>query len=674
MGKKRKVTGKLHTAATPTDGDPSEAKLRINTYEDVADSEDEFHINRDKILLDEGPARKRQRKQEEEDALLEPSDEEVLAYGSSEDDLEEEDYADEAQSTEEIGDDVSALDAPARQDGSEVSEAQEVDEDTGGWGSSKKDYYNADVIETEADALEEEEEAIRLQKKQLQGMTEADFGFDEIDWLHAEKVDAGADDDGYVGTLREILPQFTITDSMGDDEKTKVLTTRYPEFEPLAQELLSLRTVHENLLMNVSDNTSSDDHNNSTHWAQKVEPDLKDNSISVIKHSALSAYLAALCMYFALFTSGMNDDGTAVPKPSGQLRDHPIMETLIHCRSLWEKVKGVEVPKTLKRDVASSPTAIADHKPTAQEVRQHDNGGSKIPISAAVKHKKRRRSQAQLAAETALADAQLKRAERLQRTEEDLAKLSSRAELIGKPVTSSDQQKVTQQVDDGNYSDFGEETSLTAEEAAEKAKRKKSLRFYTSQIAQKANKRDLAGRDAGGDADLPYRERFKDRVARLNDEAEAKGKKKRVNAAGDNLGGESDDDDRRVAKEIRGDGGNEDYYSLVKARFEKKKATKAALSAAREAAAKEGGIGREVETIGPDGKRGITYAIEKNKGITPNRKKDVRNPRVKKRKKYEDKMKKLGSVKAVYKGGEGRGGYGGELTGIKKGLVRSVKL
>ena len=74
------------------------------------------------------------------------------------------------------------------------------------------------------------------------------------------------------------------------------------------------------------------------------------------------------------------------------------------------------------------------------------------------------------------------------------------------------------------------------------------------------------------------------------------------------------------------------------------------------------------------GKRKITYAIEKNKGLTPHRKKDVRNPRVKKRKKFDEKKKKLGSIKPVYKGGEARGGYGGELTGIKSNLVRSTKL
>ena len=43
-----------------------ESTLAINTYEDVADSEDEFHIGRDKVLLEETPAEKRQRKSQEE--------------------------------------------------------------------------------------------------------------------------------------------------------------------------------------------------------------------------------------------------------------------------------------------------------------------------------------------------------------------------------------------------------------------------------------------------------------------------------------------------------------------------------------------------------------------------------------------------------------------------------
>jgi len=66
MGKKRKVGGRPFGHDEPRKALENDSKLRINTYEDVADSEDEFHINRDKILLDEEPAQKRQRRIQEE--------------------------------------------------------------------------------------------------------------------------------------------------------------------------------------------------------------------------------------------------------------------------------------------------------------------------------------------------------------------------------------------------------------------------------------------------------------------------------------------------------------------------------------------------------------------------------------------------------------------------------
>lgn len=527
---------------------------------------------------------------------------------------------------------------------SEASEAIAEDEVEEGWGTSKKDYYNADLIETEADALEEEQEAIRLQKKQLQGMTEADFGFDEAAWLDEGDAGAEGEDEEHDGVLREVLPHLVVSDAMGAEERTKIMSTRYPEFEPLAGEFLRLRSVHEDLMSN---------------------PGSRD---IFVKLRALTTYLAALSMYFALFTSGIDENGQPIAKPSSELRDHPIMETLMKCRTLWEKCKDQEIPNVMEE---ATPANLMDqiHRPEVREAISDIVHHAQPPS----KKKKSRKSKAQREAEIAFADVDARRAERLRRTEEDLAKLSTLKFPTKKTSKASDSQQSGRVAAADDDSDFGEETALTAHEATEKAKRKKTLRFYTSEIAQKSNKRDTAGRDAGGDADIPYRERFKDKQARLNGEAEAKGKK-RSNSAGDALGGESDEEDRKAAKEIRDDASDEDYYDLVAARSQKKKSEKAALAAAHELAAKEGGLVRIVEEVQEDGKRAITYAIEKNKGLTPRRKKDVRNPRVKKRKKYEDKKKKLSSVRQVYKGGEGRGGYGGELTGIKKGLVRSIKL
>jgi U3 small nucleolar RNA-associated protein 3 len=158
----------------------------------------------------------------------------------------------------------------------------------------------------------------------------------------------------------------------------------------------------------------------------------------------------------------------------------------------------------------------------------------------------------------------------------------------------------------------------------------------------------------------------------LNAQAEKRGKQSQ--AAGEALGGESDDEDKSTARAVRGEIDEDDYYGMLVGKSDKMKTDKkrAARDAYNSRVAGEGLW--EEDRVGTDGKRKVSYQIEKNKGLTPHRKKDVRNPRVKKRKKFEERKKKLSSVRAVYsKGGEGRGGYKGELTGISS-VVKGIKL
>ncbi len=70
MGKKRKASGQKPGKQRTNGVSKNDSRQTINTYEDVADSEDEFFINRDKVLLDEGPIQKKRRKIEEEGLLL----------------------------------------------------------------------------------------------------------------------------------------------------------------------------------------------------------------------------------------------------------------------------------------------------------------------------------------------------------------------------------------------------------------------------------------------------------------------------------------------------------------------------------------------------------------------------------------------------------------------------
>lgn len=60
MAKKRKHSAPAKSG--PREVDPRDGKLTIRTFEDVADEEDEFHLNRDKVMLDDGPDAKRRRR------------------------------------------------------------------------------------------------------------------------------------------------------------------------------------------------------------------------------------------------------------------------------------------------------------------------------------------------------------------------------------------------------------------------------------------------------------------------------------------------------------------------------------------------------------------------------------------------------------------------------------
>ena len=565
MAKKRKALRASAPARSQNVG-PYDPEETFN------DSEDEFFMGREKILLEEEPAAKRRRRLEEEEAGLQPSDEEIYEQVDSEDEAED-----------------------------DQEEADEEDENN--WGTSKSDYYNADVLETEADALEEEREARRLQQKQLKGMTAADFGFDESAWA----------DDSHTKEERstvEKLPELQVPENASADDRLRLLKSRYPEFEPLTKDFLALQETHQKL---------------------KAETETADGT--VVKYRALSAYLASVAMYLAILTSSK----TGMALAPAELREHPVMTNLMQCRQLWQEAESLQpikvevVPILPPAPVQTAPPPPKKKKKKKKKVKASKEA-SPEPPPVSTKREGEKKSKPKLNELEALLAASMK------------------------PVEAE--------------SDFGDEDALTQEEAAEKARRKKSLRFYTSQITQKANKRGEASRQAGGDDDLPYKERMRDRQERLMREA---AQKARSQANEDEKLTDNDDAEDESRPNRLQDDGNE-YYNMLVSNSKQKKADKSARAEAYAEAARQGAQVFEEEQIGKDGKRKITYAIEKNKGLQPKRKKDVRNPRVKKRKKYDEKMKKLGSMRAVYKGGEGRGGYGGEATGIKANLVKSIKL
>jgi U3 small nucleolar RNA-associated protein 3 len=159
-----------------------------------------------------------------------------------------------------------------------------------------------------------------------------------------------------------------------------------------------------------------------------------------------------------------------------------------------------------------------------------------------------------------------------------------------------------------------------------------------------------------GDSDIPYKDR-------------AKRDQKGVAQPQDNSA-DLDDADWDETDVQRAQGNAEDENDDL---YEQVKAKKAALKEAKKAGYEASRMPIIADADLADGdKRSVTWQILKNRGLTPHRKKESRNSRVKHRNKYESKMKKLSSFRAVAKTQDGA--YGGEKTGIRTGLARSVKL
>lgn len=81
---------------------------------------------------------------------------------------------------------------------------------------------------------------------------------------------------------------------------------------------------------------------------------------------------------------------------------------------------------------------------------------------------------------------------------------------------------------------------------------------------------------------------------------------------------------------------------------------------------------RPISDHDPSLPRPATYSILKNRGQTPHRPKELRNPRVHNRRKFERKQKKLGSFRPQVSS-KGNGKYGGERTGIRTNVSKSVR-
>ncbi|KAF7985511.1 hypothetical protein HWV62_3725 [Athelia sp. TMB] len=637
------------TKARPVNRSDSKLKKWDKASDIPMDEEDQFHTSRDKIFLEGG----------ESGAEDDGDEEEVFGLQGLSDDSEDEEDPEDLEEDE----DEEVLEEPVQKKKTKGKKANakalessssgsEEEEET--WGRNKSAYYSSNAAQLESDDEEanelEEQEAKRLQAKARDTMEENDFGLADPIELAAGQTENG--------DLLESASQPTHTFPQDKQELLRHLEKTNPESLALARDW--------------------DD----TAWSlvkaqtklKKMEtetPDALSIGMSHLHYQAVLTYATTLAFYLHLRSS------PKYVQNSELLKEHPIMSRLLALKQSISTLEDLDfAPSDDDEESGSdlgdgeSPSSDEDEALDREQLWKFDKlkgleddelvallaeAESLIPASS-------RRQPAE------------KPPKKKRKVDADSKKAAKPAFDLVEPVYARDKLSASSTaVNSGDTDAYGEATSLQHADQVDKAARKKSLRFHTSKIESNSARRKGARNAIGGDDDIPYRERKKEKEARLAKESEKKAKTK--GQGGDDL----DDVDAAVGTKKRPREDDEDdeppadgadgYYELVKRKSKEKKEKKKADYEEAQAVARPNFV--DDNATGP---RSLTRAILSNKGLTPHRSKSVRNPRVKKRQKFDKAKKKISSQKAVYKGGIGdTGRYDGEKSGISK-VVKSIRL
>ncbi|KAF4617526.1 hypothetical protein D9613_006056 [Agrocybe pediades] len=631
----------------------SDGKInKWNTRDDIPmDEEDQFHESRDKILLEgDGPNGYDDDGDDDEVFALKgleesESDEEDI-HDFQEDEEEAEEAAPEPKKSKKSKKDKGKK---KKKDEGEESDKEE-DELEESWGKGKAAYYssNADQLDTddeEGNELEEQESK-RLQAKMREEMADDDFGLADIPDLET------------TNELEQPVEEAEV--NIPDPSSDKKTLLRH--LEKTSPEALALARDWDDTVQSLEKTR------------QKIEqlksgnPDILSAGMLHLQYQALLSYSTTLAFYLHLRSSAKYSRRPAL------LQSHPILQRLLSLKQHISTLEGLELAPSDSEDYDSDESEFS-----SMNTEEMMEDGMKLWDRDNEDLGDLEDNELNDLLEDAEEDVEepepavRKPPKKKRKTEKAKAKdepVKPMFDLVEPEFTSSRPSSSRRQPVEDAADAFGEATALHSVDAADKSARKKSLRFHTSKIESASARRQGArNQAAGGDDDIPYRERKREKDARLVKEAAIRAK----NQVGVPLDDEEPQVGDKRSRDEDDDGGAEspdEYYELVKKKSQDQKAKKKAEY--------EEAHGLErvpLEEGGSTGPRSLTRAILTNRGLTPHRPKSVRNPRVKKRERYEKAKKKLASQKPIYKGGlsETGGKYGGEKSGISK-VVKSVRL
>ncbi|PVU90934.1 hypothetical protein BB559_004368 [Furculomyces boomerangus] len=633
---------------------------KIMTWNDVEhDSEDEYFEERDKILLD--------------DTNQHPRDEineDVEVFGLGDEDS-------SSQSTSEASD--SDKDGYYSQEDNKDEESDGEQDKDGAWGAKKKSYYDSGEIlassDEEAAEMEEETEALRLQKRYISSLSVNDFiedvplSINNMDLSSSKQLlstvnekfdlddfDFTSTNKAQDGEVPEDLEEFKRIEKLNPSEKKKLIARKHPELVGLLKELQNSSkkaSFCKSLLDKAYDQVAETNKNKNFKFISEELVLIESiYQLSLLNVSNIAFYLMAI-------TSKPNEKNFI-----GNIQQHSVFSVLSKTIDKLDVLSKYE-PQLFhsletKLDSLNSQKDMHTNNETKSEIdfKEYDykkmlnldDIDSNEDLEVQPKRKQKNKSKNKLEMENNVS-------ENIHIAEQEFH------ELMNKYSKHPSSKKTRSNTNLGtNSGDFGEQVSLENSDILDKeisTKKMATLRHYASKVVSGKNKKEKKLLLAG-DVDIPYREP-KSREEKLVEI------KRRPDEKPDIMDGLSDGSDNDS------DNNGDEYYEKVKKDAENKKLLKKSKKDDAWKAVLESNLEQEEYEMDVDSnKRPINYQILKNKGLTPKRQKVNRNPRVKKKVKYAAAKKKLASTKRIYK--VPTKGYGGEATGIKKNLAKSTKL
>ncbi|KAF5728782.1 something about silencing protein 10-like isoform X1 [Tripterygium wilfordii] len=555
------------------------------------------------------------------------------------------------------------------------------------WGGQKSRYYDGDNRDFELQSsddespAEEEAEVLRLQKEKAKSLSMADMGLEDVSEVETDReltleelsderkgkvqfplIKAAGDE---MGTVYEQVKKDL--NALSKEEQMDVVYSSAPELVGLLSEL---NDAIEQLESKVNP------------LLEKVKEGeiMREGGMRYleVKQILLLAYCQAITFYLLLKSEGQ------------PVRDHPVIARLVEIKGLLEKIKQLdghlpfEFEKILMNNYGAGTVvkAAKEGSPHASVSVSEDHG---LPhILADTQQGAKPLDTTELAKVKLSRDQETKRGKRKHQGDhfgvESMEMLKVRAALeeklkqkgvFGSLASKPEKARKHQKLINGyleTHDDFDDE-AIDVERKTYGLRNGHASSLPASRLSQLVTLKVNKPKVISGDDDLPKRDDVGERRRKYELKVLAGAGVKSEDDAGDELqpidaNVNSDAEEVDSGGSDGETGGSEDeFYKQAQL----KRAAKIAAKA--EKYSRTSSVPSLPETV--DGKRQITYQIEKNRGLTRPRNKLTKNPRKKYRTKHVGAVKRRkGQVRDVKKP---YGPYGGEASGINAGISRSIR-